>query len=242
MTYGFVAYIDESGDDGLKRIRPLDAGGSSEWFILSAVMVRSSNEKAVGRWQREILARFNHSQRHDIHYRKLAPIKKRIACEVLAAQPLRLFVVMSNKKNIKGYRNPRTHPEKNYLYWWLTRLLLERVTRFCAEASHVIYQEPRPIKMIFSLRGGMSYDRLIAYLRLLRLEAEIQRAYRYAEYRDSCMESSACTNPLIESTLSIRYCDRQWVSTRIAVLPRGAKRKPSRNDSGSATPNQPTGG
>lgn len=37
MTYGFVAYIDESGADGLKRVRPKDPAGSSEWFVLSAV-------------------------------------------------------------------------------------------------------------------------------------------------------------------------------------------------------------
>ena len=172
MRYGFVAYIDESGDDGLKRVKPLDANGSSEWFILSAVVVRSSREPEVGRWQRDMLARFNHSQRGDIHYRKLIPAKKRIACEIIAEQPVRLFAVMSNKKNIKGYRNPRTHPEKNYLYWWLTRLLLERVTRFCADASKVLYGRPLPIKLIFSLRNSMSYDRLFAYLRLLRLETE----------------------------------------------------------------------
>lgn len=177
MTYGFVAYIDESGDDGLKRVKPLDPDGSSEWFILSAVVVRSSNENAVGHWQQEILARFNHTQSRDIHYRKLLPIKRRIACDIIGARPLRIFAVMSNKKNIKGYRNPRTHPEKNYLYWWLTRLLLERVTRFCADASRKLYGGPQPIKMVFSLRGGMSYDRLIAYLGLLRFEAEIGHLY-----------------------------------------------------------------
>lgn len=172
MSYGFVAYIDESGDDGLKRVKPLDPDGSSEWFVLSAVVVRSSNEKGVGRWQREILGRFNHTQRHDIHYRKLIPAKRRIAVETIADKPLRLFTVMSNKKNLKGYKNPNPMPEKNYLYWWITRLLLERVTQFCMKASPVLYGELRPIKFIFSLRGGMSYDRLITYLDLLKLETE----------------------------------------------------------------------
>jgi len=35
----YVAYIDESGDDGLARVRPLDADGASEWFVLGAVVV-----------------------------------------------------------------------------------------------------------------------------------------------------------------------------------------------------------
>ena len=31
---GYVAYIDEAGDAGLKTVRPLDPSGASEWLIL----------------------------------------------------------------------------------------------------------------------------------------------------------------------------------------------------------------
>jgi hypothetical protein len=96
---------------------------------------------------------------------------------MLGQLPVRIFVVMSNKKNMKGYKNPRCADEKNYLYWWLTRLLLERVTKFCAQWSKTIYGEPRPIKLIFSQRGGMSYDRLVSYLGLLRFQSEIGHLY-----------------------------------------------------------------
>ena len=63
MNYGFVAYIDESGDDGLAKVRPMHPSGSSEWFVLSAVVVRATNETAVGRWQRGILSKFDRVQR-----------------------------------------------------------------------------------------------------------------------------------------------------------------------------------
>ena len=177
MTYGFVAYIDESGDDGLKRVRPKDPTGSSEWFVLSAVVVQAKNERAVGRWQRQIVEKFNRTRRKDIHYRDLTDTKKVIACQEMAVAPLRCFVVMSNKKNIERYRNVRCYQEKNYLYWWITRLLLERVTRFCAKWSKTVYQEARPIKMVFSQRGGMSYDRLIAYLNLIRFQSSAGSLY-----------------------------------------------------------------
>jgi hypothetical protein len=170
--YGFIAYIDESGDDGLAKVRPRHPDGSSEWLVLSAVVVRKSNEGAVGRWQREIISKFKHAHRRDIHYRDLNDSKRTIACQEIAACPLRCFVIMSNKKNIEGYSNPNCAPEKNFLYWWLTRLLLERVTRFCARKSDSIYGGPQPIKMVFSQRGGMSYDRLIAYLNLIRFQTE----------------------------------------------------------------------
>lgn len=116
MSYGFIAYIDESGDDGLARVKPIDPDGSSEWFVLSAVVVRAGNENAVGRWQRDILDSFGYTQRKDIHYRKLSPIRKQLACKYMADQPLRIFTVMSNKKNMRGYSNKRCAQEPYYFY------------------------------------------------------------------------------------------------------------------------------
>src|SRR5580704_2807162 len=71
------------------------------------------------------------------------------------------------QKNMRGYSNKRCAEEPYYFYWWCSRILLERVTRFCAAASKVLYKENRPVKMIFSQRGGMSYPRLMSYLGLL---------------------------------------------------------------------------
>jgi hypothetical protein len=161
----------------MKRVHPIDPGASSEWFILSAVVVRASNENAVGRWQRDILKSFGYTQRTDIHYRKLSPIRKRKACEYIAERDLRLFIVISNKKNMRGYSNPRCAEEPYFFYWWCTRLLLERVTRFCAKKSLALYEHHLPVKMVFSQRGGMSYPRLLSYLRLIRLQSEVGSLY-----------------------------------------------------------------
>ena len=35
----YIAYIDEAGDPGLDKVRPLDPGGASEWMTLGAVVV-----------------------------------------------------------------------------------------------------------------------------------------------------------------------------------------------------------
>ena len=176
-NYGFVAYIDESGDDGLKRVRPIHPNGSSEWFVLGAVVVRADNENKVGRIQRSILEKFKQPQRRDVHFRDLGPGRKVIACSEIAAAPLRCFVVMSNKKNRVNYSNPRCADEPNFLYWWLTRLLLERVTAFCAKRSVQMYGEMRPVKMVFSHRGSMAYDRLINYLNLNRFQTDAGNLY-----------------------------------------------------------------
>jgi hypothetical protein len=174
MSYGFVAYIDESGDDGLKRVKPKHPNGATEWFVLGAMVVRASNENAVGAWQRDLrLNKLRQTQRTDIHFRDLTSSKKLLVCDEISAHPLRCFVAMSNKKNIENWSNPRCYQERNYLYWWMTRLLLERVTRFCSKASVPLYGHSRPIKFVFSQRGGMSYDRLRAYMGLIGFQSDV---------------------------------------------------------------------
>jgi hypothetical protein len=64
-SQGFITYIDESGDDGLARVKPIDPEGSSEWSVLSAVVVRAGNENAIGHWQKDILKSFGYPQRID---------------------------------------------------------------------------------------------------------------------------------------------------------------------------------
>jgi hypothetical protein len=56
-------------------------------------------------------------------------------------------------------------------------LLLERITEFCAKRSKTIYGEYRSIKLVFSQRGGMSYDRLTSYLNLLHFQSESGSLY-----------------------------------------------------------------
>jgi hypothetical protein len=83
VPYSYIAYIDESGDPGLQRVKPLDANGSSEWFILSAVVIGEPNEKNVAPWRNDIL-RATNSQRKDLHFTNLKPWNKRIACTEMA--------------------------------------------------------------------------------------------------------------------------------------------------------------
>jgi hypothetical protein len=137
MTVGYVAYIDESGDEGPRRVRPLHVDGSSEWFVISAVLVQIDRDKEMVRRVRAIRSGLKNIQRPDIHYRHLSPPNKRLVCTAIAKLPLRCFVVMSNKKNMQGYPNPFAEkvPARNWFYCWMTRLLLERITGYCASRT-----------------------------------------------------------------------------------------------------------
>lgn len=56
MTHSFVAYIDESGDEGFTFLE--DGSGSSRWLVLSALVMRKENDHLVvdtARKARELL-------------------------------------------------------------------------------------------------------------------------------------------------------------------------------------------
>jgi len=54
--YKYVAYIDEAGDPGVKRVKPVDKPGSSEWLMVSAVVMAASRELEVDKWGSDLLS------------------------------------------------------------------------------------------------------------------------------------------------------------------------------------------
>lgn len=60
--------------------------------------------------------------------------------------------------------------DKHWFYWWLTRLLLERITKFCAAQNCKNNTPHDKLRIIFSKRGGMKYDDFTNYLYRLRMQ------------------------------------------------------------------------
>jgi hypothetical protein len=88
IPYHYVAFIDEAGDPGLSRVKPIDNPGSSEWLILSAVVIGVPNEQSVVPWVRDIVNRFKNYQRPDLHFSNLNAACKRVVCEEIAKLPV----------------------------------------------------------------------------------------------------------------------------------------------------------
>jgi hypothetical protein len=166
----YLAFIDEAGDPGLKTVRPIDAAGGTEWLCLGAVVMRAARSSEVSEWVRSILLKAGGSNRSDLHYRTLPNFRKRIACSELAKLPIRAFVLASNKKNMRRYRNPRAERigSQQWFYNYCLRLLLERVTHFCYQRARSEGADNRLLKIIYSERGGHSYGQTIAYHELLK--------------------------------------------------------------------------
>ncbi|WP_371931260.1 DUF3800 domain-containing protein [Nioella sp. MMSF_3534] len=171
--YEYVLYIDEAGDDGLRRVKPIDPNGGSEWLCIGGLLIRSQFETEAVDWVKGIRTDINATQGPALHYRDLSPTKRKRACELLAEHPCRLFAVASNKKNMRGHDNSRAARRggKQWYYNYCVRLLMERVTDFCLRDSSKRFGGPRNVRVIFSLRGGHSYGQTKAYWELLKAQA-----------------------------------------------------------------------
>ena len=158
MPVTFVAYIDESGDTGLETVKkPDDPRGATEWLVLAAFVVKIEHDSKMVSWVQDVQADFT-SKRDDLHFKKLLDFKKGLVCTALAKKDCKAFVVMSNKKNIEKYKNPRLDPSnKSWIYWFLARLLLEHVSEYCEEQIPVDRRDTDKLRIIFSRRGGLTY-------------------------------------------------------------------------------------
>jgi hypothetical protein len=155
---GYVAFIDEAGDFGLKKVVPLDERGASEWFVVGAVLVRKENEPHLSGWLKAIRDEARNNQPTDLHFRRLNDKQKRIVCLKTSELPLRLFVAISNKQNMKGHKNhsaSNISKHKHWFYWWMTRLLLERVSGYCGRRNARDNTPGRKLRVEFSRRKDL---------------------------------------------------------------------------------------
>lgn len=170
--YEYVAYLDESGETGLKNVLGMDAKGSSEWFILSLVLVPKSEEVNIQSWITEVL-RETGTKMADLHFKNLPDHLKPTAATILARKPIQGFVVCSNKKNMRRYRNVRAERMgvQDWFYCWLTRLALERASNFIWRKSFQKYREPKRMKIIFSERSGLRIGQVGAYYQWIKQQS-----------------------------------------------------------------------
>ncbi|MFY8142698.1 MAG: DUF3800 domain-containing protein [Caulobacter sp.] len=66
------------------------------------------------------------------------------------------------------------YTEKNQLYFYLCRYLIERISWLCRDRRPSVPEGDGRVKIIFSRRGGMSYEDFRAYLERLRLRTDVQ--------------------------------------------------------------------
>lgn len=166
MSHSFIAYIDESGDEGFGKYRVKGrSGGASHWLTLSVSVWRFSRDHDAVKWVKEIKGSLP-SQRVNkpLHFKDLDHAQKVMALNVLSEKPLRSICVTAHKSSM----SEKTYGEKNRLYFYLCRYLIERLTWLCKDLRRVVPEGDGRVKIVFSRRGGMSYEKFQNYMKLLR--------------------------------------------------------------------------
>lgn len=168
-NHSFIAFIDESGDDGLSKFRePGGNGGASSWLVISACVFRKTNSLEAIRWRDEISNKFTEKQKRTLHFLNLNHNQKVVAAQVIGSKPLRVLSVMAAKRPIPA----GMYAAKNQLYFYMTRYLIERLSWLCRDLRPNVPEGDGRVAITFSRRGGMSYDNFREYLRKLKLDSK----------------------------------------------------------------------
>lgn len=103
-------------------------------------------------------------KKREIHFRNLSHEQKVFACSEISRMPIRTAVVMSNKATIPEHPRKDLFSEKNTLYWYLTKYLVERISHCCAQLRPKVTEGNGQAKLVFSKRGNMNYRDFQDYL------------------------------------------------------------------------------
>ena len=170
MTHSYTVYIDESGDDGLSKFRePGSSGGSSHYLVIGACILRASRDLEIVSLRDRIKSECAPKKKgRAIHFKDFNHNQRRRACQLISGQNLRLSSVVG----LKNAPEAKVFTQKNQLYFYLTRFLIERISWFCRDYRGIVREGDGRAKITFSRRGGLSYDGFKAYLRHLRDSSE----------------------------------------------------------------------
>ncbi|MFN3992963.1 MAG: DUF3800 domain-containing protein [Tabrizicola flagellatus] len=170
MDYHYTLFIDEAGDDKVERLKPETPDGNSEWLCLGGYLVRAEAEPDLDRRRDEILRAIGQKPGGVLHFRNLKPASRALATQTLASKgnPARGFVVCSLKQTMLNHHNPRAAAAsgnpRDYLYNWVVRLLLERVTHYVAHHAQRHGIVNPVLRIVMASRRGHHFGRFKAYI------------------------------------------------------------------------------
>jgi Protein of unknown function (DUF3800) len=174
----FIAYIDESGDEGLGKLRVEGPTGQSKWLALGAAVVSLENDRSMPAWRNEVLDLFPFKRRQDLHFRNLNHDQAVATCHHLATKPIGICVVASNKITLLDSEKLDVFKKPQHLYNYLVRFLLERVTTSVVKALKRGNLDKGRLHLVFSRRSNTDYKSMKEYLELMRDGKELFRPVR----------------------------------------------------------------
>lgn len=168
MAHSYIAYIDESGDDGLPGHfrKPGGQGGPSHWLAIGATVWRLSRDLDMVSCAKTIISNLPAQKRNKaLHFAELDHAQRVMAISQLTARRrFRMTGVYAYKPVIP----PGIYNDKNQLYHYMTRYLIERLSWFCRDFRRHVPEGDGRVKIVFSRRGGMNYEDFQGYLNVLK--------------------------------------------------------------------------
>ncbi|WP_199086014.1 DUF3800 domain-containing protein [Bosea sp. ASV33] len=202
MLPQYTAYIDEAGDEGFGKLAAGPVGGQSRWLILGACLVSRENDLKLPTWRNQVISRFPKKKSRDLHFRDLKHEQKIVVCQEISGLPIGAAVAMSHKVTIPGSRYEETFKKEGYLYNYLLRWLLERVTHACATKS----PGGCSLKIVFSRRANSDYNSMREYLALMRDGKEVMPSARSINWKVLDIDQIAVENHSKWAGLQIADC------------------------------------
>lgn len=175
MAYQYILFVDEAGDDKVDSLKPENPNGNSEWLCLGGYVVRAAVEPELDSRRDELLRLIGGQSGGVLHFKNYKSKNRAKICEKLSQYRARAFVVCSFKRTMIGHSNPRAASaggdERQILYNFVTRLLLERVTDFVkSDAEEKGYADP-VLKIVMASRKGHHFGHFKDYVRKLLKQA-----------------------------------------------------------------------
>lgn len=134
---------------------------------LVAVVVRRRNLQSLsevwGRWQR--IERKESSRTWRGFKETNSDGAKYLASCLLAEQPIKFAVVIGHKPGLTKLDHKADHGS---LYYFLSQLLLERITWMVRDGQRVSPEEDPRVRIVFSERKNTAYDQLRTYIRFVQ--------------------------------------------------------------------------
>lgn len=137
--------------------------------MLSAVITRKATDLETVKLVDRVRVRLNRPEKEPLHFRKLKHEQRLPFVDEISHARLRTISILVHKPSIKDQDN---FTARFRLYFYATRYLLERISWCCRDHKHPD-EGDSSAEIIFSNRGGMSYDELRAYIERLRVQENV---------------------------------------------------------------------
>lgn len=183
MDHHYTLFIDEAGDDKVDRLKPDSPDGNSEWLCLGGYLIRAETENELEGRRDAILEAIQQKPGGVLHFRNLKHWNRGKVAQALASRTFaaRGFVVCSCKQTMLNHHNARASAasgsQRDYLYNFVSRLLLERVTAYVAQSAQRHGIEKPVLRIVMASRRGHHFGAFKAYVLKLINQAKAGTTY-----------------------------------------------------------------